>query len=671
MANEKKFAVLIDADNVSGKYIKLILDEVSNDGIATYKRIYGDWTKPSLASWKNVLLDYSVVPVQQYSYTTGKNATDSAMIIDAMDILYSGHVDGFCLVSSDSDFTRLASRLRESGMTVIGMGESKTPNAFIAACHKFKYLDVLSAPQTEGEKPAPIEKTAASLKTIRRAVLTIVRENSDEEGWAFISDVGNVLIKRYPDFDVRNYGFAKFTPFIKSMGVFESRTVIGANNAKLVYIRDRNQAAQLAQKAALDAAQQEAEASARAAGIILPEEDADKPSAANAAELPDAAALRDSAEIADIASDVAIVAAAEAALEQLPNAAAKEPVPAEEGEIGDEIVVSTEIPAEPADDNADGRVEKVELVRGTPGKSRSRRRGGRNRRSRADAADTTTDSVEIVAASVPESAGMDTDDLILVTDGADETANADLPAASADEIPAAVPAHGENSGENGENSGGNPGENMENSGEKSSSRSRRSRRGRRGGRGKSANTAAPAAAETVEVDAAVQESAVEAEAEAPAAAVTEPVTVAEPVTVTESVPAGASESSAPAAEEPVSAPSEEPQPRRRGRPRKTEAEKEADRLKKATENAEGDAQASDGSTEKPRRASRSRKSTSAASDEPKKATRTRRRKAEPAAESSTESAEPVSPAESVPEIPAPSQTAPAPVEPERKEGDDA
>ena len=182
MSNEKKFAVLIDADNVSGKYIKLILDEVSNDGIATYKRIYGDWTKPSLASWKSVLLDYSVVPVQQYSYTTGKNATDSAMIIDAMDILYSGNVDGFCLVSSDSDFTRLASRLRESGMTVIGMGESKTPSAFIAACQKFKYLDVLS----EGEKAEAAEKTAATLKTIRRAVLTIVRENSDEEGWAFI-----------------------------------------------------------------------------------------------------------------------------------------------------------------------------------------------------------------------------------------------------------------------------------------------------------------------------------------------------------------------------------------------------------------------------------------------------------------------------------------------------
>ena len=145
MASDNRFAVLIDADNVSVKYIKIILDEISKDGIATYKRIYGDWTNPSLISWKSTLLDNSIIPVQQYSYTTAKNSTDSAMIIDAMDILSSGRVEGFCLVSSDSDFTRLASRLRESGMTVIGMGESKTPNSFIAACNKFKYLDILSA----------------------------------------------------------------------------------------------------------------------------------------------------------------------------------------------------------------------------------------------------------------------------------------------------------------------------------------------------------------------------------------------------------------------------------------------------------------------------------------------------------------------------------------------
>ena len=162
MASDSRFAVLIDADNVSVRYIKIILDELSKDGVATYKRIYGDWTNPALVSWKSTLLDNSIIPIQQYSYTTGKNSTDSAMIIDAMDILYSGKVDGFCLVSSDSDFTRLASRLRESGMAVIGMGESKTPNSFIAACNKFKYLDILSAADEEEPEEAP--KKAASPK---------------------------------------------------------------------------------------------------------------------------------------------------------------------------------------------------------------------------------------------------------------------------------------------------------------------------------------------------------------------------------------------------------------------------------------------------------------------------------------------------------------------------
>ena len=161
MENELKFAVLIDAENISNKYIKIILEETSNSGIATYKRIYGDWTSPQLASWKNVLLDNSIIPMQQYSYTTGKSSTDSAMIIDAMDILYSGTVDGFCLVSSDSDFTRLAARLRESGMQVIGMGESKTPQPFISACNQFKYLDLLyekKLEEAEAEVPEPQAK---------------------------------------------------------------------------------------------------------------------------------------------------------------------------------------------------------------------------------------------------------------------------------------------------------------------------------------------------------------------------------------------------------------------------------------------------------------------------------------------------------------------------------
>lgn len=266
MASDSRFAVLIDADNVSVKYIKIILDEISKDGIATYKRIYGDWTNPSLISWKSTLLDNSIIPIQQYSYTTGKNSTDSAMIIDAMDILYSSRVEGFCLVSSDSDFTRLAARLRESGMTVIGMGESKTPNSFIAACNKFKYLDILSAadeeepeeaaapkaepvkkaaqpkkaapkaakkpkeePKAEKEKPAEtkkqqekaIEEPRTSLRTIRRSLRTIVRENSDEDNWMMVSQVGNLLDKRYPDFDVRNFGFSKLTPFLESLDLFE------------------------------------------------------------------------------------------------------------------------------------------------------------------------------------------------------------------------------------------------------------------------------------------------------------------------------------------------------------------------------------------------------------------------------------------------------------------
>ena len=272
MASDSRFAVLIDADNVSVKYIKIILDELSKDGIATYKRIYGDWTNPALISWKSTLLDNSITPIQQYSYTTGKNSTDSAMIIDAMDILYSGRVDGFCLVSSDSDFTRLASRLRESGMIVIGMGESKTPNSFIAACNKFKYLDILSAADEEetedtsrnepakkasqpkksaqkasAKKPKeepreqrdskPTEEPRTSLRTIRRALRTIVRENSDEDNWIMVSQVGNLLDKRYPDFDVRNFGFSKLTPFLESLDMFEIQDMKKDSSSPQKYVR--------------------------------------------------------------------------------------------------------------------------------------------------------------------------------------------------------------------------------------------------------------------------------------------------------------------------------------------------------------------------------------------------------------------------------------------------
>lgn len=270
MAGENKFAVLIDADNISEKYIKFIMDEISNEGVATYKRIYGDWTKPSFSAWKNVLLDYSITPIQQYGYTQGKNATDSAMIIDAMDILYSGNVDGFCLVTSDSDFTRLAARLRESGMDVVGMGEKKTPKAFISACNKFKYLDILmeqsqkdaarikkeieerlkNSKQEKAKKqrlqiPLPEgfdeglkdEQEMTSLETISDSVTNIIREKSDEDGWVFVGDIGGTLLKRHPDFDVRNFGFKKLTPFIKSLEGVEIRSE-RHGNANLIYVKE-------------------------------------------------------------------------------------------------------------------------------------------------------------------------------------------------------------------------------------------------------------------------------------------------------------------------------------------------------------------------------------------------------------------------------------------------
>lgn len=260
MAIDLRFAVLIDADNIAEKYINLILDEVSKEGVATYKRIYADWTSPALASWKSTLLNHSILPIQQYSYTIGKNATDSAMIIDAMDILYSGQVNGFCIVSSDSDFTRLAARLRESGMQVIGMGERKTPKPFISACNQFKYLDILwmnaaklldknaavatttKPPKSKVKKEAGIQSASDELnlvtgiETIKAAIQTIVEESSDEDGWIFLSQVRILLGKRYPDFDVRNFEFSKFLPFIESFNAYEVKRE-PKGNIQLVYIR--------------------------------------------------------------------------------------------------------------------------------------------------------------------------------------------------------------------------------------------------------------------------------------------------------------------------------------------------------------------------------------------------------------------------------------------------
>lgn len=214
MIEDRRFAILIDADNVSAKYIKYILDEITDYGVATYKRIYGDWTKPSSASWKDILLDNSVTPIQQYGYTVGKNATDSAMIIDAMDILYAGNVEGYCIVSSDSDFTKLASRLRESGMFVLGMGEKKTPKPFIAACNQFKYLDVLAKPE-KTEKDIPIAVEAADLDVIKNTIVKMLGEVDADDQSMSMGELGNRLVKKYPDFDVRNYGDNKLSIFLK------------------------------------------------------------------------------------------------------------------------------------------------------------------------------------------------------------------------------------------------------------------------------------------------------------------------------------------------------------------------------------------------------------------------------------------------------------------------
>ena len=220
-------AVLIDGDNIPSAYVKEMMEEIAKYGNPTIKRIYGDWTKPTLSKWKNILLENAITPIQQYGYTTGKNATDSAMIIDAMDILYSEKVNGFCLVSSDSDFTRLATRLREAGMKIIGIGEKKTPNPFIVACDKFIYIEILkNRPEeseselTESKSPLKDNIDKITPKVIKLISSTIT-DLADDDGWAFLGDVGNLLQKKQPNFDSRNYGFQKLTPLIKSTNKLE------------------------------------------------------------------------------------------------------------------------------------------------------------------------------------------------------------------------------------------------------------------------------------------------------------------------------------------------------------------------------------------------------------------------------------------------------------------
>lgn len=245
METDLKLAVLIDGDNIPSAYIKEMMEEIAKYGNPTVKRIYGDWTKPSLTKWKNILLENAITPIQQYGYTTGKNATDSAMIIDAMDLLYSEKVNGFCLVSSDSDFTRLATRLREAGMKVIGMGEKKTPDPFIVACDKFIYIEIL-AKETK-EESTPTSKKAGKAAQVERLTPKVIKllsetvaDLGDDDGWAFLGDVGNMLQKKQPNFDSRNFGFPKLTPLIKSTGKFEiSERETQSGKFKLIYIRNK------------------------------------------------------------------------------------------------------------------------------------------------------------------------------------------------------------------------------------------------------------------------------------------------------------------------------------------------------------------------------------------------------------------------------------------------
>ena len=238
-------AVLIDGDNIPSAYVKEMMEEIAKYGNPTIKRIYGDWTNPRLGKWKNVLLENAITPIQQYGYTQGKNATDSAMIIDAMDVLYSGKVGGFCIVSSDSDFTRLATRLREAGMQVFGIGEKKTPSPFIVACDKFIYIEILKQQSEEEDTSGTAKGTTAAKSSIDkltskeiRWISSTIDDVADDDGWAFLGDVGSLLQKKQPNFDARNYGFQKLTPLISSISDFEvERREDSKGRKKLIYVK--------------------------------------------------------------------------------------------------------------------------------------------------------------------------------------------------------------------------------------------------------------------------------------------------------------------------------------------------------------------------------------------------------------------------------------------------
>ncbi len=251
MANDNSpaLALLIDGDNASSKIVAGLLAEIANYGTASVKRIYGDWTKPNLNGWKECLLEHSIQPVQQFAYTTGKNATDGAMIIDAMDLLYTGRFSGFCIVSSDSDFARLAARIREQGVTVYGFGERKTPRPFITACDKFVYCDVLNSAgeQKEAEAAAPkaiAAKPAPAKATLDRAALEMltkaVTASADEDGRANLARVGAHLAKQSPDFDARNFGFPRLSELVEASGIVEVERI--GDNPKIIMVRLKNKA---------------------------------------------------------------------------------------------------------------------------------------------------------------------------------------------------------------------------------------------------------------------------------------------------------------------------------------------------------------------------------------------------------------------------------------------
>jgi uncharacterized LabA/DUF88 family protein len=241
MENTDKLAVLIDADNAQPRIVDGLLVEIANYGTASVKRIYGDWTGPGLKGWKEVLLQHSIQPMQQFAYTKGKNATDSAMIIDAMDLLYTGNFNGFCIVTSDSDFTKLASRIREAGLLVYGFGEQKTPSAFVSACDKFIYTEVLRA-KTD-ESVAIAKKSSNELKQDAKLVSLLrnaVEVSSDDSGWAHLAPVGSNIAKQSPEFDPRNYGYVKLGELVKATKLFDIEArQIGATKSKALYLRDK------------------------------------------------------------------------------------------------------------------------------------------------------------------------------------------------------------------------------------------------------------------------------------------------------------------------------------------------------------------------------------------------------------------------------------------------